>query len=261
MLGKLLKCEIKAMGRIMLPLYAIMILASCLFAVNLRLNMNGIAKFVVEKFAIITGILFGAAVLVVGVVMIVMVIQRFYKNLLGTEGYLMFTLPATTHEHILSKAISAFLWIIIGVAAGVVSGFAMIGITSNVPVFMKQVQEAWRQISPDQSLTPIVWFFVSAIVGVMENLIRVYAAIAVGHQLNSHRLAGAVGAFFGFGLVELLLSLLLDKLHLIPGGVFASTSAVNGIQALQLGTLFSVIGIVVYGLLCWYLLDRRLNLE
>ena len=32
MLGKLLKHEIKAMGRIMLPLYAVMIFAACLFA-------------------------------------------------------------------------------------------------------------------------------------------------------------------------------------------------------------------------------------
>ena len=137
MLGKLLKHEIKAMGRIMLPLYAVMIFAACLFAFNLRMNMSGMAKFIAEKFAIVTGVLFGAAVMVVGVVMIVMVIQRFYKNLLGTEGYLMFTLPARTHELILSKALSAFLWMFIGVVSGMIAGFAMVAITSNVAAFAR----------------------------------------------------------------------------------------------------------------------------
>lgn len=261
MLGKLLKNEIKAMGRIMLPLYAVMILASCLFAFNIRMNMNGIAKFIVEKFAIITGILFGAAVLVVGVVMVVMVIQRFYKNLLGTEGYLMFTLPAKTYEHILSKAFSSFLWILIGAAAGAVSGFIMVAITSNVQEFLRQVNDVWTQISPDHTLSPVIWFIVLMIVGTMENLIKVYAAIAVGHQFRSHRLAGSVLAFLGFGMVEMLLSFIANKLKLLPDGWFSSTSMAGGIKMLQFGTLVAVVGIVIYGFLCWYLLDRRLNLE
>ena len=38
MLGKLLKYELKAMGRIILPLYLVLILAAGLFAVNIKLN-------------------------------------------------------------------------------------------------------------------------------------------------------------------------------------------------------------------------------
>ena len=249
------------MGRIMLPLYAVMVFASCLFAFNLRLNMNGVAKFIVSKFAIVTGILFGAAVLVVGVVMVVMVIQRFYKNLLGSEGYLVFTLPAKTHEHILSKAFSAFLWILMGVAAGAVSGFAMIAITSNVPEFLRQAHELWTQLSPDHSLTPIIWIIVIMITNTMENLFKVYAAIAVGHQFNSNRLAGSVLAYFGFGIVELFLSFLASKLGILPDWLFSSTGMTSGVQAMQFGTIIALIGIVIYGLMCWYLLDRRLNLE
>ena len=263
MLGKLLKHEIKAMGRIMLPLYAVMIFAACLFAFNIRMNMSGMAKFIAEKFAILTGILFGAAVLVVGVVMIVMVIQRFYKNLLGTEGYLMFTLPARTHELILSKALSAFLWMFIGVVSGVIAGFAMVAITSNVPEFLRQVREIWKQISPAYSLTPVIWLCVMMIAGVMESLVKVYAAIAVGHQFHSHRLAGSVLAYFGFGLIELLLSFVSNKLHLFPDGFIrsASTAGFLSVRDMQIGTLVTLIQIAIYGFLCWYLLDHRLNLE
>ena len=263
MLGKLFKNEMKAMGRVLLPLYAVMVLASCLFAFNLRLSMDGFAKFFVEKFAIVTGILFGAAVLVVGVVMIIMVIQRFYKNLLGTEGYLMFTLPAKTHEHILSKALSAFLWMVIGAVSGVIAGFAMVAITSNVPEFVRQVKEVWATLSPNMALAPVIWLIIMLAAGVMESMIKVYAAIAVGHQFNSHRLAGSVLAYLGFGIIEMILSFVGNKLHLLPARLLNSTNAAGfiSVRSMQTGTLMALIGIAVYGILCWYLLDRRLNLE
>ncbi len=45
------------------------------------------------------------------VVTAVILIQRFYKNLLGSEGYLMFTLPVTVTQHLLSKTIIAVVMI------------------------------------------------------------------------------------------------------------------------------------------------------
>ena len=263
MLGKLLKYEIKAMGRVMLPLYAVMVFAACLFAFNLRLNMSGVAKFIVDRFAIVTGFLFGAAVLAVFVVMVIIVIQRFYKNLLGTEGYLMFTLPARTHEHILSKAISSFLWILIGGAAGFAAGFAMVGITSNIPAFIRQVQEIWNELVPHHAAGPFIWFIILLLAGIFESLIKVYAAIAVGHQFGSHRLAGSILAYIGFGIIEMAVSFIANKLHLLPRNLFALNaggleSSVRGIQA---GLLVVLLQMVIYGLLCWYLLDRKLNLE
>ena len=152
MLGKLLKYEIKAMGRVMLPLYAVMVFAACLFAFNLRLNMSGVAKFIVDRFAIVTGFLFGAAVLAVFVVMVIIVIQRFYKNLLGTEGYLMFTLPARTHEHILSKAISSFLWILIGGAAGLAALTIIV-----IALFMQL--SGLKRAAKDENAFRTAWFF------------------------------------------------------------------------------------------------------
>ena len=114
MLGKLLKYELKAMGRIILPLYLVLILAAGLFAVNIKLNdktqtLSGFMNIL----SIITTILFVACIFVVVIVMIFLVVQRFYKNLLGQEGYLMFTLPASTLEHILSKMLSSMIWIVV----------------------------------------------------------------------------------------------------------------------------------------------------
>ena len=139
MLGKLIKYEFKAMGRVMLPLYVVMIFLAGLLSFNLKTGMNDSAQSLLQKFAIILAFLFFAAVMAVFVVMVIMVIQRFYKNLLGTEGYLMFTLPVSTWQHILSKALTAMIWIVLGIAAGTAAGFLMVGILSSVPEFIKEV--------------------------------------------------------------------------------------------------------------------------
>ncbi len=265
MLGKLLKYEIRAMGRIMLPLYLVMIFAAGLFAVNMRLGLSGTAKTVVEKFALITGFLFFAAILAVMVVMTLMVVQRFYRNLLGTEGYLMFTLPVTTLQHIVCKALTSLLWIVIGIGAGVLSGFLMVGILSNIPEFMEELQEAWRMFfSTDGLAVRIVLFAVLVIVGIVESVCKVYAAMAAGHQFSGHRILASVGAYIVFGIVELILGTVFSADNKVFGGLVGSVGrAVGNIPngSMLVFILVALIGVIVYGGLSWYLLDRRLNLE
>ena len=265
MLGKLLKYEIRAMGRIMLPLYLVMIFIAGLFAVNMRMSMSGNAKALLEKFALITGFLFFAAIMAVGVVMLIMVIQRFYRNLLGTEGYLMFTLPVTTLQHIISKALTSLIWIVIGIAAGAAAGFLMVGILSNIPEFMKELQDAWKMFFSTKDLAAkVILLVIFLIVGITESLCKVYAAMAVGHQLSSHRVIGSVGAYIGFGIVELILGNILSADNALFGkliGTFNQAfSTIPNSVLIQL-IIVSVIGTAVYGVLAWFLLDRHLNLE
>ena len=54
-----------------------------------------------------------------------------------------------------------------------------------------------------------------------------------------------------------------NKLHLLPARLLNSTNAAGfiSVRSMQTGTLMALVGIAVYGILCWYLLDRRLNLE
>ena len=265
MLGKLLKYELKAMGRVMLPLYGVMAFAAVLFAFNQKIKMSGTTKFLINQFAIITGVLFGAAVLIAVVVMALIVIQRFYKNLLQTEGYLMFTLPAATHEHILSKALSSFIWILAGILVGGISGCLMISIVTDFGEFMDEVYRAWEFISPDRQVGPLIWFAVMLVMGLFESLIKVYAAMAVGHQLRTHRALGSVGAYIGFGVIESLAAWGMSKLGILQRGInlVVTDSGVmeGGVPAMQRAIGASAALLVLYGLLCWYLLDRRLNLE
>ena len=103
MLGKLLKYEIKATARWFLPIYIIIFLfafinrlinpfqkvgdtyTATVEGLNFLNFMRGISIFV--YFALIVAVI---------AMTFIIIIQRFYKNLLGDEGYIMFTLPVKT---------------------------------------------------------------------------------------------------------------------------------------------------------------------
>ena len=83
---------------------------------SFREIMSGLSIF-------IYGILFIGLMVITFVVCII----RFYKSLLGDEGYLMFTLPVETWKHIFNKLLIAMMW---SVASGL---FAILSILIMIP--------------------------------------------------------------------------------------------------------------------------------
>jgi hypothetical protein len=118
MLGKLLKYEIKATSRWFLPLYVAIIFSAIinkfLFVtpiVNKAFEQNN--SFVNIMQGIISSVsmfLYVALFFGLFVATLIVVIQRFYKSLLGDEGYLMFTIPVKAWQNILNKLLVSMLW-------------------------------------------------------------------------------------------------------------------------------------------------------
>lgn len=92
MLGKLTKYEFKATCRFFLPLYGALLLLAAMSRLSqwiMTYNEIGLLHYFSNIFTLVYVLV---AVAIFALTLIVM-IQRFYKNLLGDEGYLMFTLP------------------------------------------------------------------------------------------------------------------------------------------------------------------------
>ena len=115
MLTKLLKHEFRATARIMGPLYLVLLAVALGFNFSARLMDSG--NFVLNMLAALVVMAYVVAITAVFIVAFILMLQRFYKNLLGDEGYIMFTLPASVHQHVWSKLIVSAVWFI---ATGVV---------------------------------------------------------------------------------------------------------------------------------------------
>ena len=113
MLGKLIKHEFRATGRLMAPLFGALVLLA------LVVRANDLVFQHVESYSaflnILNTLLIIAYVLALFGVMVfstVLMIKRFHQNFLTDEGYLMFTLPTSVHSLLWSKLITAALFFI-----------------------------------------------------------------------------------------------------------------------------------------------------
>ena len=160
MLRKLLKHEFRATGRIMLPMYLILLVT----AVGSNLAGRGMldSRFdILNILGVLIVIAFGTAITGACLLAFVLMIQRFYKNLLQDEGYVMLTLPVSIHQHIWSKLIVSSVWFIVTALAvilaccitafdltvvkEILSGRLPAGISGLPPVFPGGTAEAESQ--------------------------------------------------------------------------------------------------------------------
>lgn len=107
MLKNLLKYEFRATARTYGGIYLALLAAAGLIGFSLRGDRVAAQSHVFEIGVTIYSLLVMALVIVT----IVTVIQRFTKNLLGREGYLMHTLPVTEAQLVGSKLISSAVWL------------------------------------------------------------------------------------------------------------------------------------------------------
>ena len=266
MLGKLLKYELKASGRIMLPLLLAVIAAGLALALNIKITDRMPNNPII--LTIIFTLLFVAAVLGLIVMMIITILQRFYKNLLGEEGYLMFTLPVRTGEHIAAKAISALVWIVAGMAAGGLTGMGMIAVIGDYREFIETLQEVWNDLgvflSDAKARTALFYLALIMVSGILEGILKVYAAMSVGQLAGGHRILGSIGAYLGFSVIETVLTNILARTGLLNTTIEwinEGNSYVINTRGVGAVVGIAIFGCLVYGLISWYMLDRHLNLE
>ena len=123
-----IKDELLATARLYLPLFLVMAVSALLGRLSLW-QMPWVVVSEPQRFSVgasigrsdamgqllgtlATFVIFFYILVMLGalVVHFIITLQRFWKSLLGDEGYLMFTLPVTAGDLLWAKAVSAFLW-------------------------------------------------------------------------------------------------------------------------------------------------------
>ena len=112
MLGKLIKHEFRATGRLMAPLFGTLLLLAVFVRVSDLILSAADAPVFFEALNALLLVVYVLAILGVTVFATILMIKRFHQNFLTDEGYLMFTLPTSVHSLLWSKLITAALFFI-----------------------------------------------------------------------------------------------------------------------------------------------------
>lgn len=191
---KLLKYEWKACARVCLPLYGAMVLLSIINNLMMAAPMQRIMYGIPT--AVTTMLNFGVLVASL-VITTVILIQRFYKSLLGDEGYLMFTLPVTVSQHIWSKLIIAHIMSFLSVIAAYLC-IAITGAGLDVFSWIGYTLEGWLQLvaQDPQSILVVIEVIVLMILLGAAGLLFTYLCISLGHLAKKHRVLMSVVWYF-----------------------------------------------------------------
>lgn len=201
MLGKLLKYELKSTSRMMGVLYlAVLVVAAVVGFIARGMILGATQGNAIA--VVISGLIYVLLIMALMIVTIVMILQRFYKNLLKGEGYLMHTLPVPTWMLVASKVISSLIWILLSIAVLIVSIFVLVlaGILGNGIFFTADIDWAsidWTSIFKlfRESTGEVIMTIVASIVQIVRIVLLVYTAMAIGAAAKSHKVFYSVLTF------------------------------------------------------------------
>ena len=187
MLGKLIKHEFRATGRILLPVYLVMLLTAALVRGFQVLTEQTAGEFM-RALAVLSVLLFSAAVFGGSILAFVLMIYRFYKNLMTDEGYLMFTL----------------VWLLATVAMDVLSMFIAVFDSAAWRDIFQLPGLLWQQLreyAGNLGLIPAE-LVVLVLLAALVCFLKFYAAIALGHSFTNRKMLLSVAFFAAFSVAE-----------------------------------------------------------
>ena len=272
MLRKLVKYELKSIYKFFFVLYAIIIAASITFISTIKTSSDAL-----EVIGFSSGLLcmFGMIALSVG--LLVFTITRFNRSLLGDEGYLMFTIPTSTHNIIWSKAIAILIFNLLSV-------FVVVLVMILIAYFIGDFNLAFKK--PGTYLV-IVLAIVHILVSIISSTMLIYASISFGQMpaFKKHKNISAIGFFVVFSIVSEYIMTKLGYAGL--DAMFSSFNAryYNLLQSvdqtnisqtmndvIEIATQYSshfllsflglsLIVLAVEYIITYYILDKKLNLD
>ncbi|HHT50043.1 MAG TPA: hypothetical protein GXZ78_01030 [Eubacteriaceae bacterium] len=265
MLVKLIKHEFKATSRTLLSLYVVLLAVTLInklinpfeilrdsegFNFQILLNVMSVIIYIAIIFAVMASTF-------------VTIIQRFYKNLLGNEGYLTFTLPVETWQHIMSKMIVSIIWLILSIVVIFASILIISGAGNFIREFIKFLDDI-ETILGKGILIILPTYILSALLLI---ILTIYNSISIGHQFQNHKILASfamAGAFYLLTQAILVITFLIFA-FIHYGGIspsqFNSTEIPNGNILFGVVTIILLIISVGHFISANYMLKNRLNLE
>lgn len=268
MLRKLFKHEMHATARMYLPLFgllAVMTALNKLMGLFTRPDTTSVYEAILM-------FVYVMSVAAVPVAITIITIQRFYKNLLCDEGYLMFTLPVRSEQLILSKLFASVIWC----AAGALLAALSIAVAAIDAEMWRALPHALRQLAEFMRVNVGLnfWVFVAesamaAFISLCMSILILYCAMALGQLFHKNKLLAAFGMYLALNTgLQILTTVVISFFVKLQTDYSIFDPLIDGMT--EIVVIHSVMGItIVFGLVCAAgfflatngLLKKKLNLE
>lgn len=267
MLGKLMKYDFKGVARYMLPLYALLLISTCGMKLTLEMSENTI----INVFRTLFIAAYVISIIAICVGSIIVLILRFYRNLMTDEGYLSFTLPVSPTTHLVSKLLNGIIWIIFTILMVILS---VLLLTAG-QVDWSESMRIFRQVLAEMNsyglsnLHLLLYFAYAFLMLSIGSQIVIYFCICGGQLFGSHRVLGAFVVYFCWYVVQQVggLTILATNIKSFEAlnsdlTLLQPSTVIGMVDRLFLSSfLFSLVCYVALFFATRYLITKKLNLE
>jgi len=201
------------------------------------------------------------------VLTLILMVQRFYKNLMTDEGYLMHTLPVGTGRLISAKLIVAAVWTIVCAAVVFLSVMIMAYSGDVWQEFLRIFQNAGL---PSLDVTLFILEFCALVLAsLLAAILMVYASLSLSMLFNKHRVAISFAVYVGLNTVlQIILSVAVSLFAHMSRETYQSFEAfieTNTLAAVHICMSVALLVVAGFGAGMFYttkyMLKNRLNLQ
>lgn len=276
MLAKLTKYEFRATGRMLGILYAALIIISVVTRIEFAIESATHGGMSMMFPTVIVMMLYVGAIVAIGVLTLILIIQRFYKNLLQNEGYLMHTLPVKMWQHIASKLIVSVAWCFISMivifASFMIIGSIGINFGDFITIFTNISFRGHGDLLAN-GIALMFEMFILMIAGAASAILQIYIAMAIGQLTDNHKLLCSFGAYVGINIVIQIIVGIFSSILSSGSSSYMLTGILGFVSSSNMGSMtqmhvamWSLIGLYVVKAVLFfagtnYLMKNKLNLE
>ena len=224
MLGKLIKYDLKALAKILAPLWGVLLVMGLIFGISIRSNLDGIGNTMI----VFSLVVIVAVIVAIFVMNVIIVIQRFWNGLLQEE---------------------VLVISLLGVEIIAISPVKLMDTVTYFGNWVIKVHAGpW-----------IGYGAVIAVVGLLNGIYHIYAAMVIGQLSNGNRFLFAFVAYAGLSIIVSLIGIPsmtnLDNM----GSSLQNTFGFDG--DLWIYLVENIVIIIVYHIVTEVILTKKLNLE
>lgn len=260
-----MKYEWKATWKLLLSANALTfvmtILAWCMVKI---LDRSGGDFAMMDFTAVMVLFTYAGSMFAVSVGTAIYLIHRFYTSTYGDQGYLLHTLPVDTHHIIVAKILVSTAWVMINILSIYLSVIFLFASSSEVFDSMMRGMKDTIEFLGAQKITifTVIMTLIAFIFSVFAKVLKVGACISLGQLSSNHKLMLSFAWYVAIYVVE----------RVVYGIYFAlQITFYRGLSNTHYTSIFDnqwetsliagIISCVVYYLLTWYVMSRKLNLE
>lgn len=269
MLGKLMKYEFKATSRMLLPINGAMLLFALINRLFIELNFFETTNMVISALGAVMAIMYVMVIIAAFVITLIVIIQRFYKNLLTDEGYLMFTLPVKAHSHITSKGIVGFVWYLVSFVVCALSIFILVvdqNVMKGLSQFFTEDLPRYIQVMGGDGIVILIEVLVLFLLTFVSGVLMIYCSIALGSLFHNHKILGSFGMYLAINFVMQTIGTIGILVVFAASSDTALWSGVDSIHMVSTVLLpacivYYVVFSVVFYCITNFIFKKKLNLE